>query len=59
VENCTLLTLPLGWLVCEQAKANVCHVWWLKIAFIKLCGGKKNKKLKLRLVDLAVSLLVM
>jgi hypothetical protein len=22
------LTLPLGWLVCEQAKANVCNVRW-------------------------------
>ena len=28
LENCTLLTLPSGWLVCEQAKANVYNVPW-------------------------------
>lgn len=28
VGDCTLLTLPLGWLVHEQAKANVCNVRW-------------------------------
>ena len=31
VGDCTLLTLPLGWLVRWQAKANVCNVRWHRI----------------------------
>jgi len=33
VGDCTILPLPLGWLVCLQAKANVCNVRWSERAF--------------------------
>ena len=41
VEDCTLLALPSGWLVCWQAKPNVCNVWVAKIVFKKVRWEKK------------------